>query len=84
VNNDFKILVDFIGGLGPEVSGRVLEAPHTEAALKLGRFAVGEVDEEERHEVCTMLQLHPAWLRYLADRVKQSRVVQSEDGREDT
>jgi len=81
VNNDFKILVEFLGVFGPEASGRVLEVPHFEAARKLERFAAGGVGATERREVCALLQLHPAWVRYLADRVIESRNVgTAEDG----
>jgi hypothetical protein len=73
VNNDFKILVDFLDGFGHEATGRHLPEPQTEAALNLERFARGECDEAERKEICEMLRLHPAWLRWLADRVKLAR-----------
>ena len=73
MNDDFKTLIDFLDRLGPEVSGRVLPEPHTAAALQLARFARGECDDDERLDVCAMLQLHPAWLRWLADRVKLAR-----------
>lgn len=73
MSDDFKTLIDFLERLGPEVSGRALMAPHSEAAAKLQRFAAGECDKEERAEVCEMLRLHPAWLRWLADRVKLAR-----------
>ncbi len=73
MNNDFKTLIDFLDRLGPEVSGRALPEPHTAAAVQLQRFARGACDREERREVCAMLQLHPAWLRWLADRVKLAR-----------
>lgn len=43
--------------------------------MKLDRFARGESDEKERAEVCDMLRIHPAWLRWLADRVKFARPV---------
>ena len=71
--NDFKILLEFLSRFGPEVSGRHLPEPQTEAGLKLERFARGQCDEAERKEVCEMLRLHPAWLRWLADRVRLAR-----------
>lgn len=73
MSNDFTTLIDFLERFGPEVSGRELTAPHTEAAAKLQRFASGACDQQERAEVCEMLRLHPAWLRWLADRVKMAR-----------
>ena len=73
MSNDFKTLIDFLDHFGPEVSGKALMAPHSEAAAKLQRFAAGACDKEERAEICEMLRLHPAWLRWLADRVKMAR-----------
>jgi hypothetical protein len=73
VNNDFKTLIDFLDRLGPEVSGRSLSGPSSEAVTRLERFATGACNAEERREVCEMLRLHPAWLRWLADRVKAAR-----------
>lgn len=73
MSNDFKTLIDFLDRFGPEVSGKALMAPHSEAAAKLQRFATGACDKDERAEICEMLRLHPAWLRWLADRVKMAR-----------
>ena len=73
MNNDFKTLIDFLDRLGPEVSGRSLSGPSGKAVTRLERFAQGACDEVERREVCEMLRLHPAWLRWLADRVKEAR-----------
>lgn len=77
VNPDFKILIEFLDRLGPEVSARQLSQPHSEEAAKLERFARGECTDAERAAVCNMLRLHPAWLRWLADRVKLSRPATS-------
>ena len=74
VSNDFKTLIDFLGGFAPEVSGRSHEQPHgDEATEKLARFAAGRCDEKERTEVCELLRVHPAWIRWVADRVKMAR-----------
>jgi hypothetical protein len=77
VNNDFKTLIDFLDRLGPEVSGRALSGPNAAAGTLLERFASGACDAAERREVCEMLRLHPAWLRWLADRVKAARSQRS-------
>ena len=74
VSNDFNILIEFLDHSGPEVSGRSQSQPDNEDATKLLRFASGACDEEERKEVCEMLRMHPAWLRWLADRVRMSRL----------
>jgi hypothetical protein len=73
MNNDFKTLVDFLERFGPEASGRELPGPPAEAAAKLQRFADGACAADERGEVCELLRQHPAWLRWLADRVKMAR-----------
>ncbi len=49
--------------------------PPTDAAAKLQRFADGACGAEERTEVCELLRLHPAWLRWLSDRVKMARAT---------
>ncbi len=74
MNNDFKTLIDFLDRMGPEVSGRSLSVPHPEAMTRIERFAQGACGAEERREVCELLRLHPAWLRWLADRVRETRV----------
>jgi len=73
MNKDFRILLEFLDEIGAEVSGRELSEPRNEAAVLLERFSKGECSQDERAEVCRMLRLHPAWLRWLADRVKMAR-----------
>lgn len=73
MNHDFQTLLEFLERLGPEVTGHGLAAPLTDDAVKLQRFAEGQCGEPERAEVCALLRLHPAWLRWLADRVKLAR-----------
>jgi hypothetical protein len=77
VNNDFKILIEFLDRLGPEVSGRSISGPGAEAITQIERFARGECEEDERHEVCEMLRLNPVWIRWLADRVKEARTYRA-------
>lgn len=73
MSKDFKTLIDFLERCGPEVSGKALVVPRDRAAAKLQRFAAGACDKAERAEVCEMLRMHPAWLRWVADRVKMAR-----------
>jgi hypothetical protein len=73
MNNDFQTLLEFLDRCGPEVTGKATSAPRTEEAAMLQRFADGVCDERERAEICEMLHMHPAWLRWLADRVKAAR-----------
>ena len=78
MNNDFQTLVDFLERCGPEVVGHIVSTPRTEDAAKLMRFASGQSNDRERSEVCTLLRMHPAWLRWLADRVKLARDLQQQ------
>ncbi len=73
VNSEIKILLEFLERFGPEVTAHQLPEPRGDAAAKLDRFARGLSSEDEREEVCSMLRMHPAWLRWLADRVKLAR-----------
>ena len=73
MDTDFKILIDFLDRFGPEAAGRHLPEPSTDAAVKLERFARGDCTDGERAAVCNMLRIHPAWLRWLADRVRLAR-----------
>ena len=75
VSNDFKTLIDFLDQFDPEVSGRSQAQPYNEDATKLLRFATGACDEKERTEVCELLRMHPAWIRWVADRVRMARAA---------
>ena len=75
MNNDFQTLVEFLGRCGPEVTGHGGPQPGSVEAEKLSRFAAGQSDKDERAEICSMLRLHPAWLRWLAERVKMARTT---------
>ena len=73
MDNDFKALVAFLERLGPEAEGRQVFEPDAKVAAQLERFARGECGEIERTEICRILQLNPAWLGWLAERVKRQR-----------
>ena len=73
MNNDFNTIINFLERFGPEVSGRQLPEPKTEITSKLERFVRGECKTPERAEVCSMLRMHPAWLRWIADRIRLAR-----------
>lgn len=74
MNNDFNTIIDFLDRFGPEVSGRALPEPVNKETSRLERFLHGDCKEPERSEICSMLRLHPAWLRWIADRVRMARV----------
>lgn len=73
MNNDFETLVEFLAKCGPEVAGRALSTPDRMEVARLERFATGACDSDERAKLCTLLRLNPTWLRWLANRVKQTR-----------
>ncbi len=75
MDDDFQVLVEFLGRCETEDLGHSLSAPRTKEAAMLLRFASGKSSEEEQVEVCSQLRLHPAWLRWLADRVKAARAL---------
>ena len=75
MSNDFNTIIEFLDRFGPEVSGRSFAQPHNDAAEKLKLFAQGKCDETQREEICEMLRLHPAWIRWLADRIRMARQV---------
>jgi hypothetical protein len=79
VNSDFNTLIEFLDRLGPEVSGRILNEPHRKEADQLKRFARGKLADGQRTELCAILKLHPVWIRWLADRVKEARPLRSEE-----
>ncbi len=78
VNSDFNTLMEFLERVGPEASGRLLNEPQQKEAGQLKRFARGKLAEEQRSELCAILKLHPVWIRWLADRVKEARPLRSE------
>jgi hypothetical protein len=75
--DDLKTLLNFLDLFGPEAAGRGTPKPQIEVATKLDRFAQGQCSDRERAEICEMLRLHPAWLRWLAERVKDARTDHS-------
>jgi len=77
MNDDVSVLFDFLDRCGPEVQGHGLGFLESHQAAKIERFISGSSDELERRELAQFLQLHPAWIRWIADRVKMSRDVES-------
>ncbi len=73
MNDDLSPLLDFLERCGPEVSGRGLNGLEAEQVAMIERFIAGRCDDVERRELSEFLQLHPAWIRWIADRVKLAR-----------
>ncbi|MGB0370355.1 MAG: hypothetical protein ACPGN3_03330 [Opitutales bacterium] len=51
------------------------EMPDEDARASLKRFAIGDIEEEERSALCAQLKDNPAWVTYLADCIKEQRVA---------
>ena len=78
MNDDISLLIDFLDRSGPEVTGRGLAGLAelgTKQTAMIERFIEGRSDHNERRELAAFLQLHPAWIRWIADRVKMDREI---------
>jgi len=73
MNDDISPLLEFIERCGPDVHGHGLSGLEAEQVAMIERFIAGRCDEIERRELSEFLQLHPAWIRWIADRVKLAR-----------
>ncbi len=73
MNNDFHTILEFLDRCGPEVSGHAASLLQTRDARRLQRLADGKCEETEVATLCEELRIHPAWIRWVADRVKMAR-----------
>ena len=73
MNDDIALLLDFLERSGPEVCGHGLTPLEAEKIAMIERFIAGRCDDAERRELSEFLQLHPTWIRWIADRIKGSR-----------
>lgn len=73
MNDDISLLMDFLERNGPEVRGHGLTGLDAEQIAMIERFIDGRCDDAERRELSEFLQRHPAWIRWIADRVQMSR-----------
>jgi hypothetical protein len=73
VNDDFKILLEFLDIDVPEVAGRSAAAIPTEVKEKIARFANGKCTEEERVEMKKLLQEQPNLIPALVAETKALR-----------
>ncbi|MDR3403987.1 MAG: hypothetical protein P4L99_15935 [Chthoniobacter sp.] len=73
MNDDISPLLEFMERCTPEVQGRGLNGLEAEQVAMIERFIAGRCDDIERRELSEFLQLHPAWIRWIADRVKLAR-----------
>ena len=73
MNDDISLLLEFLERSGPEVCGHGLIGLQIEQSALIERFIEGRCDDHERSELSRFLQLHPAWIRWIANRVKMAR-----------
>lgn len=78
MNDDISPLLEFLERCGPEVQGHGLTGLEAEQVAMIERFIAGRCDDAERRELSAFLQLHPAWIRWIADRVKLAREMSDE------
>lgn len=80
MNEDLSPLLEFLDRCGPEVCGHGLNGLEAEQVAMIERFIAGRCDDVERRELSEFLQLHPAWIRWIADRVKLAREMSEQAG----
>lgn len=73
MNDDFKILLEFLDGDVQEVGGRSAMAIPAELKEKIARFANGKCNEEERVEMKKLLQQQPDLIPTLVAETKALR-----------
>ena len=73
MNDDFKILLEFLEGDVPEVAGRSTATIPADVKEKIARFASGKCTEEERVEMKKMLQEQPNLIPALVTETKALR-----------
>ena len=73
MNDDFKILLEFLEGDVQEVAGRSATTIPADVKEKIARFASGKSTEEERVEMKKMLQEQPHLIPALVTEAKALR-----------
>ena len=73
MNDDFKILLEFLEGDVQEVAGRSATTVPADLKEKIARFASGKSTEEERVEMKRMLQEQPHLIPALVTETKALR-----------
>jgi hypothetical protein len=84
MKDDISPLLEFLEHCGPEVRGRGLTGLEAEQVAMIERFIAGRCDDLERRELSEFLQLHPAWIRWIADRVKLAREIAEQAGAQES
>jgi hypothetical protein len=74
-DDDLSLMIEFFERCGPEVTGHALLALPPDQSAIIERFIAGRCDDTERRELSRFLQLHPVWIRWIAERIKTDREV---------
>lgn len=77
--SDFTDILAFLERCGPEVRGAGLQGLTDAQMVLIERFVRGECTDDERRDLAGFLQLHPAWIRWIADRIEMARQLGSEE-----
>ena len=71
MKNDFALLSQFLENLGPEVAGRSVQEPLTDDQSRLiGKFANGELADDERESLLPSLLENETALRALVQAIR--------------
>ena len=73
MNDDFKILLEFLDGDVQEVAGRAAAAIPADLKEKIAKFASGKCTEDERVEMKKLLQEQPYLIPALVTETKALR-----------
>ena len=71
--DDIALMLEILGKCEPEVEGHGLNDLNAERRALIERFIAGQCNDVERRQLSEFLQLHPAWIRWIADRVQLAR-----------
>jgi hypothetical protein len=71
--DDISLMLEFLKRCEPEVEGHGLNDLNAERRALIERFIAGQCNDVERRQLSEFLQLHPAWIRWIADRVQMAR-----------
>lgn len=76
MENDLKIIMEFLDRSGTGVEALSTPDPDSAEAHLLLRFASGGCTPAERTEACHLMQANRPLLRWVSDRVKSRRFAQ--------
>jgi hypothetical protein len=81
MKDDISLLLEFLDRCGPEVHGCGPAGLRDEQFALIERFIAGRCDDIERRKLSEFLQMHPAWIRWIADRISLERDLEEDSTR---